>query len=495
MALVDPGTDQLVVRIVYDGPAYAGKSTSLRALARSLGSDIFSAEETDGRTLYFDWVDYLGGRFEGMPIRCQIVAVPGQQVLVRRRRRLLETADVVVFVIDSRRGALAENQRAFDVLREVMLHAKPPFAVVVQANKRDLPDALSLDELRAALGDGAVAMTEAIAERGEGVRETFVLAVRLALDRVRELRSSRTLPHVAPAITSGTALLAAMRAVEEGGTAALPNEPEAVRHATPVADGTPRVPDASVPAGLVWPPVDGRVMVHESTRVPPRLEQVRNGDWEGVSRGWRLRSAREASFSDLEEGRRALVVWAHWHTGAASRLSPRCLVLAREARPESPSGLGDGESGGAPPVWRLWQVVQRVRSLADDCRELLAQADDEKLGAGLLRIAEQRLRAERELRAGGWLRRVDVHCINVSKHGDLCYTRFSPYPPVPPGLVEDEPVEAVRILRAELAPLLRLELAQVPRRLPGVITALRRAAAAHGAGALGTVLQGLLLES
>ena len=518
MALVDPGTDQLVVRIVYDGPAYAGKSTSLRALASSLGGAIFSAGEADGRTLYFDWVDYLGGRFEGMPIRCQIVAVPGQQVLVQRRRLLLETADVVVFVVDSRRAALAENLRAFAVLRDVMRRASPPFAVVAQANKRDLPEAIGLDELRTALGDGALAMTETSAERGEGVRETFVLAVRLALDRVRELWASRTLPRVAPAIADGASLLATMRAVEEGAAstlvsvglgggdrrrpaesaAAAPNGPEAGAEEMPVTAGAPpRAPDASVPSGLVWPPVEGRVMVHEATRIPPRLERVRHGDWEGTSRDWHLRSPREASFFDVEEGRSALVAWARWHTAAAARLSPRCLVLARATPSSGPSGE---EAGGARPVWRLWQVVQRARTLADDCRALFAEAGDEALGEGLLRVAEQRLRAEAELRAGGWLQRVDLHSLGVSPSGELSYTRFVPYPAVPPARSPTQPEEdpaggEVRILRAELAPLLRHELAHTPRRVPGVLAALHRAAAAHGAGALGTVLQGLLLEA
>jgi signal recognition particle receptor subunit beta len=513
MALVDPATDQLVVRIVYDGPAYAGKSTSLRALASSLGSAAFSAGEADGRTLYFDWVDYLGGRFEGMPIRCQIVAVPGQQVLAQRRRLLLETADVVIFVVDSRPAALAENQRAFELLRDVLRPAEPPVAVVAQANKRDLPEALDLDELRAALGDGALAMTEAVADRGEGVRETFVLAVRLALDRVRELWTSRTLPRIAPAIADGASLLAMMQEIEEGRGETLVSvglgcgdrrlsaglsitssgaSASGRQETAPASSGAPLAPDATVPSGLVWPPVEGRVMVHEATRVPPQLEQVRRGDWVGTSREWRLRSPRAALFFDLEEGRSALVAWARWHTAAAARLSPRrCLVLARA----TPDGADEKTADGPCPGWRLWQVVERARSLADDCHELLAQTDDELLGAGLLRVAEQRLRAEHELRAGGWLRRVDLHSVGVSPGGDLSFTRFAPYPAAPPAPTADEGGAALRILRAELAPLLRRELARTPRRLPGVIAALRRSAAALGAGQLGKVLQGLLLES
>ena len=78
MALLDPQRQCIVLRAIYDGPAFAGKTTNLRALAESLGSKIYSGEEADGRTLYFDWVDYVGGLFEGLPIRCQIVGVPGQ---------------------------------------------------------------------------------------------------------------------------------------------------------------------------------------------------------------------------------------------------------------------------------------------------------------------------------------------------------------------------------------------------------------------------------
>ena len=95
MALVDPTTDQIVVRIVYDGPALSGKTTSLKALARGVSSSLTTPAETAGRTLYFDWVDYVGGLFDGRQIRCQIVSVPGQRDLAERRRLLLETADAV----------------------------------------------------------------------------------------------------------------------------------------------------------------------------------------------------------------------------------------------------------------------------------------------------------------------------------------------------------------------------------------------------------------
>ena len=58
MATLDRVSDTVVVRIVYDGPPTAGKTTSLRALAERLGQgQVFTPEESGGRTVYFDWME------------------------------------------------------------------------------------------------------------------------------------------------------------------------------------------------------------------------------------------------------------------------------------------------------------------------------------------------------------------------------------------------------------------------------------------------------
>jgi signal recognition particle receptor subunit beta len=511
MALVDPDTNQLVVRILYDGPAFAGKTTSLKRLAASLGGEIFSAEEADGRTLFFDWVDYVGGRFEGMPIRCQIVSVPGQQILVKRRRLLLETADAAVFVLDSRRSARAESQRSFAVLREVVGKASPPFGIVVQANKRDLPDLSSLDEIRSALGEGrTIAMTETIAERGEGVRETFVLAVRLALDRVRFLWTHHELPRLKPTIDSGFSLLTTMQDAEEQDAAQtvasiglgsrdrrgiepaleelfLPDPVDAPGRNAPA--GAPLPPDASVPPGLVWPPVEGRVVLFEAMRVPPEIEALDEGAWTGRSREWRLRSPGGAQFRDLEEGRAALVSWARWHTAAGARLSPqRCVVLARAKAEESPGADQGGQD------WRLWQIVRRTPSLEDICRDLIAQAEDHALGEGLLRAAALRIRAEHDLRQSGWLHRLDLQSVGTGATGNPIFTRYAPFPAEIPQPSE-QLIDEETIVRKEFGPLLRRELSHNPRRLPGVLSGLRAAGSSGHRARLAELLQSLLLEA
>ena len=50
MACIDPRTDAIVIRIVYDGAPLAGKTTSVRALGERLGAGVVTPAEVEGRT-------------------------------------------------------------------------------------------------------------------------------------------------------------------------------------------------------------------------------------------------------------------------------------------------------------------------------------------------------------------------------------------------------------------------------------------------------------
>ncbi|MBC7978876.1 MAG: hypothetical protein H7138_28155, partial [Myxococcales bacterium] len=216
MAVLDPERNAVVIRIVYDGPPHAGKTTSVRSLARSLMRSVDTPLESAGRTMFFDWMEYTGGLFEGHQIRCQIVSVPGQPDLAARRRALLESADVVVFVADtSDAESVARSIEHVRQMVEILRAAALPVGVIVQANKRDLPDAVPRDEIRRALGDDfeRTVLTESVAEGGVGIRETFVLAVRLALDRIRELMSRGELPRGRPSVDTAEDLLSMLEAL------------------------------------------------------------------------------------------------------------------------------------------------------------------------------------------------------------------------------------------------------------------------------------------
>lgn len=390
MAVLDRQNGCVVIRVVYDGAPMAGKTTSVAALGRGLGAAVFSPAELEGRTLFFDWLDYTGGLFEGHRIRCQIVSVPGQATLAPRRRRLLESADVVVFVGDSSPAGFEADRRYLGALSSV-LHglSGPPVGIVMQANKRDLPNAIPLAQLQEML-DGLqarIGIVESVATEGTGVREAFVFAVRLALDRARELMRTGDLPSARPQIDSAQDLLSEMQRAEAGAldlaTAsglkhtslqdvhdakpaslaasalreAMSDEAQSSDISQPLdtnpddtnKDRAPRLPDERVASGMIWPPVDGRFILHEMASRAAQVHRHPEGGWTGfIGDRWQARSAANASFATADEGRAVLLQWARLHAASSEVLSKeRCIALAADGR----------------GIFRLWQIVRVERSL------------------------------------------------------------------------------------------------------------------------------------
>jgi len=390
MAVLDPERNAVVIRIVYDGPPHAGKTTSVKALARSLMRTVDTPLEAAGRTMFFDWMEYTGGLFEGHQIRCQIVSVPGQPDLAARRRALLESADVVVFVADTsdRESVERSVEHVRQMVEILRVHAALSIGVIVQANKRDVPGAVPRDEIRSALGDdfARTVLTESVAEDGVGIRETFVLAVRLALDRIRELMARGDLPRGRPSIDNAEDLLSQLEAlpapVERPAASSIESALASI-----VAGPRPRLPDARVPSGAIWPPVEGRMVLHEATSSDLSLHRVGDGDWiAGMGSGWRVHSAAAAAFEQFDDGRQALLGWARVHAAHADLLSAsRCIVLA--------------EADAA--TWRLWQIVKLAPSLRSwlvdaaglDADELFGRLSlaGATLGDAYARCAETRL--------------------------------------------------------------------------------------------------------
>ena len=212
MAIIDIERDVIVVRIVYDGPPFSGKTTSVHALAKILDKrdTVFSPQEDpSSKTLYFDWMEYCGGFFKGYSISCQIVSVPGQLSLMERRHLLLRTADSVIFVLDASEANTEIALTYFNDLRRLLSPAENHFfPVIIQANKQDKPKALSALQLKSTLFPDYpnIKIVDSTAISGKGIREAFVLAVRLALERSEALMVKGQLEHGRPQIDSGEGL-------------------------------------------------------------------------------------------------------------------------------------------------------------------------------------------------------------------------------------------------------------------------------------------------
>lgn len=470
MAVLDVERGAVVIRIVYDGPPEAGKTTSLRALSASLARPMTTPAQSGDRTLFFDWVEYTGGLFEGHQIHCQIVTVPGQTVLAHRRHALLESADVVVFVSDSAPGVLDTTTTYLAEMRETLDRLPGPrVGVILQANKRDRADAVDIGALRAAAPDMAV--LESVATEGRGVREAFVFAVRLALDRVRELLRERALRLGTPEIQSSADLLAQLARRESERTVQVSHDDAeeslagallkkvldadaaiAVASSIPLAPApapaaanasmVPLPPDVAVPTGMIWPPVDGRVALLEACTIPFTPRKAAHGDWIGEVPGWRFHSPSQASYANPELGRRALVEWARLHAGGQRWLSgPRVLVLA---------AAGDG-------TWRLWQIVKTEESLRDGIVAKLDDGTAEGLLRRLLDSGRLLLAAAESLAMIPCRLPLRIDTIGAP-HGNPIYVGFLPDPfLVRPGLPM-QPEHRLGLLRRELGTLASSEL-------------------------------------
>ena len=60
----------------------------------------------------------------------------------------------------------------------------------------------------------------------------------------------------------------------------------------------PCLPRTDLPGGMIWPPVEGRLILHEATMHLPSLRQEADGEWRSVgAKGWWIQSHRASGVS------------------------------------------------------------------------------------------------------------------------------------------------------------------------------------------------------
>ncbi|TAK23297.1 MAG: gliding-motility protein MglA [Chloroflexota bacterium] len=191
MALVNVASREIHCKIVYYGPGFGGKTTNVAAVhslapAEARGELVSIATETE-RTLFFDFLPLDLGSVEGFRVRLQIYTVPGQPMYERTRVAVLTGVDGLVFVADSGRARFRDNLTSMHELTRVLEALGRPIPetpLVIQYNKRDLPDAVPIPVLEARLNPRGVAHVEAIASQGDGVLATLREIGRLVVNRL-----------------------------------------------------------------------------------------------------------------------------------------------------------------------------------------------------------------------------------------------------------------------------------------------------------------------
>ena len=182
---------ELTIKLVYYGPALSGKTTNLQALhqlldQRSRGR-MMNLETQDDRTLFFDLLPLSFETKAGLQVRLRLFTVPGQAMHDATRRLVLQGVDGVAFIADSQLSETRANQQSFANLQHNLKDngfdcQRVP--LVIQFNKRDLPNIRSEEEIRKWAARGREPVFSAIATRGIGVLETFLGLLDTTLKRL-----------------------------------------------------------------------------------------------------------------------------------------------------------------------------------------------------------------------------------------------------------------------------------------------------------------------
>jgi signal recognition particle receptor subunit beta len=180
MVLFNYATKEITAKIVYYGPGLCGKTTNLQFVYESLPSSNKSkmlslATKTD-RTLFFDFLPLDLGKIRGMRTKLQLYTVPGQVYYNSTRQLVLKGADGIVFVADSQEHALDANLESLQNLEDnlkrqgVRIREIP---LVLQYNKRDLPNAMPIDKMNREINKLGVPHYASVATTGIGVEEAL----------------------------------------------------------------------------------------------------------------------------------------------------------------------------------------------------------------------------------------------------------------------------------------------------------------------------------
>ncbi len=177
---------EITIKIVYYGPALSGKTTNLQSVHQILDPDVrgrlMVLDTSDDRTLFFDLMPVYFKTSSGFTVKIKLFTAPGQIMHNSTRRIVLQGADGVVFVADSQKSLSQANN---DSWRGMAANLKlngidvDDVPMVIQFNKRDLPEIRSDSEIAEVAEKGKEPVFKAVAIRGEGVMETLDGILRL----------------------------------------------------------------------------------------------------------------------------------------------------------------------------------------------------------------------------------------------------------------------------------------------------------------------------
>ncbi len=195
MAFINYINKEINAKIVYYGPGLSGKTTNILYIHQKLtpesrGKLVSLATQTD-RTLFFDFLPISIGEINGYKVRFHLYTVPGQIFYNTTRKMVLKGVDGIVFVADSQRQMLEDNIESLKNLEDnlndygIDINTIP---MVIQYNKRDIENAMDLEELHLRLNKRKMPFFPAVATEGKGVLESLMTICKMVIKKLKELQ-------------------------------------------------------------------------------------------------------------------------------------------------------------------------------------------------------------------------------------------------------------------------------------------------------------------
>ncbi|MBI4650666.1 GTPase domain-containing protein [Candidatus Desantisbacteria bacterium] len=191
MSFINYSTREINLKLVYYGPGLGGKTTNLiyiynKVTANNKGKMISLATESE-RTLFFDFLPLDLGEIKGYKTRFHLYTVPGQVFYNASRKLILRGVDGLIFVADSQIQLREANIDSFKNMKENLIeqgYRLPEIPYVIQYNKRDLSNILTIEQLDQDLNPGGIKTFEAVALSGIGVFDTLKCISKMVLNKL-----------------------------------------------------------------------------------------------------------------------------------------------------------------------------------------------------------------------------------------------------------------------------------------------------------------------
>jgi len=192
MSFVNYHSKEINCKIVYYGPGLGGKTTNIQHVYQKTAAknknQMVTLNTKNERTLFFDFLPLEFKNIRGFKTRFHLYTVPGQVFYESSRRLILRGVDGIVFVADSQVERMEANLESLEGLKKNLIehgYDLEKIPIVMQWNKRDLPNIVSVQDLEEKLNTMDLPSFEATATEGPGVFETLKMISKLVLLNIK----------------------------------------------------------------------------------------------------------------------------------------------------------------------------------------------------------------------------------------------------------------------------------------------------------------------